>query len=767
VHAYKIYATVTGKGGSGGGSTAGSDGVGGAGHPTAKITGAYYTLASATGFGGYDSQQTGAPGGTSEATAGSYTTSLSTTRNSAAIASAGADSDRHNSVGPATATAVAQTSNGQLATAAETTNGSADTGQATATTAGFGVVTTVSAVATTSGLGTQNAQTEAAIGGTLPIEQGSSFGAFAFASGVPASGVNTIIAANSNISTALGGANAVILAYAAQGAAATGAAAGTQTLTSTDTFTVDAARLTGDLILGLAAPQFAGTPFTSLTLATTIGGVTDAGASGTFTTQAAAQSFFADDAIDLGAVSAVDGLTMQISETMVTSTSGDAFDNEMVLGATGGYGAPVFAGPAAIARPTASPEAVSGVSLSEIGNQTGESYSVTADDNFGTLALIQSGADVVTGSGSTSLTITGTLVDVNAALATLTDTDAASRADTIMWNANSVDGGDATLLYIGVVCFLAGTRILTGAGERPVEALCIGDKVMTLSGKGRPISWIGKGSAASTRGRRTATTPVIVRRGALADNVPTQDLRVTKGHSLYIDDVLIPVEFLINHRNIVWDDHAQNVTIYHIELETRDILIANGAAAESYRDDGNRWLFGNQNSNWDEPPQEPCAPVTTGGPIVDAIWRRLLDRAGPRPGLPLTDDPDLHLLVDGVRLDPARHAGAAIVFTLPSERKSVQVVSRAAAPAELGLARDPRMLGVALRRMTIGRDTRCLVVEAGDPAWVDGFHGFEPGEGLRWTDGNATVPPSLLRFFDGPLDLTLDVRGSTQYLAVG
>jgi hypothetical protein len=36
------------------------------------------------------------------------------------------------------------------------------------------------------------------------------------------------------------------------------------------------------------------------------------------------------------------------------------------------------------------------------------------------------------------------------------------------------------------------------------------------------------------------------------------------------------------------------------------------------------------------------------------------------------------------------------------------------------------MLGVALRRMTIGRDTRCLVVEAGDPAWVDGFHGFEP-----------------------------------------
>ena len=31
--------------------------------------------------------------------------------------------------------------------------------------------------------------------------------------------------------------------------------------------------------------------------------------------------------------------------------------------------------------------------------------------------------------------------------------------------------------------------------------------------------------------------------------------------------------------------------------------------------------------------------MLTGGAMVDAVWRRLLDRAGPRPGLPLTDDP--------------------------------------------------------------------------------------------------------------------------------
>src|SRR6201999_3052108 len=121
----------------------------------------------------------------------------------------------------------------------------------------------------------------------------------------------------------------------------------------------------------------------------------------------------------------------------------------------------------------------------------------------------------------------------------------------------------------------------------------------------------------ATRGRRGPATPVIVLRGALADNVPRRDLRVTKGHVLLVDGVLIPVEFLVNHHSICWDDRAQEVAVYHVELDRHDVLIANGAPAESYRDDGNRWLFQNANSGWHLPPQGPYAPVLTGGPIVD------------------------------------------------------------------------------------------------------------------------------------------------------
>jgi hypothetical protein len=101
--------------------------------------------------------------------------------------------------------------------------------------------------------------------------------------------------------------------------------------------------------------------------------------------------------------------------------------------------------------------------------------------------------------------------------------------------------------------------------------------------------------------------------------VPHQDLYVTKAHSLYIDGVLIPVEFLVNHRTIVWDDRAREVEIYHVELESHDILIANGVPAESFRDDGNRWLFQNAQTGTGLPPQEPYAPVLTGGSVVDAV----------------------------------------------------------------------------------------------------------------------------------------------------
>ena len=322
----------------------------------------------------------------------------------------------------------------------------------------------------------------------------------------------------------------------------------------------------------------------------------------------------------------------------------------------------------------------------------------------------------------------------------------------------SGDGAAVTLL-----CFCVDTMILTPSGERRVQHLSIGDTVVTASGTVRRIVWIGTGSVLATRGRRGAATPVIVRKGALGDNVPNRDLRVTKGHALFLEGVLIPVEYLVNHRTIEWDDRAQEVELYHIELETHDVLIANGALAESYRDDGNRWLFRNGNTGWGAEVQEPCAPVLTGGPVVDMVWRQLMDRAGARPGLPLTTEPDLHLVVDGCRVDAVSQHGEAHIFALAGCPREVRIVSRAAAPDELGVARDPRVLGIALRRIVLRQGTHFHMIKASDARLAEGFHAFEATNGWRWTSGDAVVPATLFERQTGPIELVLHVGCTSRY----
>lgn len=322
----------------------------------------------------------------------------------------------------------------------------------------------------------------------------------------------------------------------------------------------------------------------------------------------------------------------------------------------------------------------------------------------------------------------------------------------------SGDGAAVTLL-----CFCVDTLILTPSGEHRVQHLAIGDTVVTASGTMRRIVWIGTGSVLATRGRRGAATPVIVRRGALGDNVPNRDLRLTKGHALYLEGALIPVEYLVNHRTIEWDDRAVEVELYHIELETHDVLVANGASAESYRDDGNRWLFRNANTSWGATVQEPYAAVLTGGPVVDMVWQHLMDRAGARPGLPLTTDPDLHLVVDGCRIDAVSQHSEAHIFALATCPREVRIVSRCAAPDELGVARDPRVLGIALRQIVLRRGTRFHSIKAADARLAEGFHAFEATKRWRWTNGDAVVPATLFDRQTGPIELVLHVGCTSRY----
>jgi hypothetical protein len=78
--------------------------------------------------------------------------------------------------------------------------------------------------------------------------------------------------------------------------------------------------------------------------------------------------------------------------------------------------------------------------------------------------------------------------------------------------------------------------------------------------------------------------PVRISRSALGENVPCADLYVSPGHALFMDGALVPAHFLVNGRSIVREvpEGTKDIEYFHIELETHEIIFAEGAQVESF-----------------------------------------------------------------------------------------------------------------------------------------------------------------------------------------
>jgi len=174
----------------------------------------------------------------------------------------------------------------------------------------------------------------------------------------------------------------------------------------------------------------------------------------------------------------------------------------------------------------------------------------------------------------------------------------------------------------GFSCFLIGTRILTPRGEVPVEELTIGDLVDTLNGP-LPVKWIGrrrftKGASSSWH---SSVAPIRVARFALHDQYPHRDLYLSPGHSLFVDGVLIPVKHLVNDRLVVRAemDDREVIEYFHIELETHEIIFAEGAPAEALLVTDGREDFANfveyerLYGSEERPAMKPFAPIFSYG----------------------------------------------------------------------------------------------------------------------------------------------------------
>src|SRR6185437_13964321 len=127
--------------------------------------------------------------------------------------------------------------------------------------------------------------------------------------------------------------------------------------------------------------------------------------------------------------------------------------------------------------------------------------------------------------------------------------------------------------------------------------------------------------------------PVRVRAGAFGRGLPHRDLWLSPQHAVFVDGVLIPIIRLANGANVA-QVRVERVSYFHVELETHDVLLAEGLPAESFLDCGSRSGFANAPGPVDLHPtfkprswNDACAPLVESGELVEAVGDRLRARA--------------------------------------------------------------------------------------------------------------------------------------------
>lgn len=200
--------------------------------------------------------------------------------------------------------------------------------------------------------------------------------------------------------------------------------------------------------------------------------------------------------------------------------------------------------------------------------------------------------------------------------------DAIRLMDVVTGTDTQTFGTDAAM------CFAEGTLIATPKGETAVEALRIGDLVRTEDGRAVPVKWIGRQTMLKCfRGARAQL--VRIRAGALGNH---SDLDVTGDHGMLVEGHIINASALVNGDTIDWvplSETPDRFTVYHVETENHDVVLANGAPSETYIDVPARRGFDNYQEYLDlcgmeRPTPEMSRPRISSSRLVPPRLKELL-----------------------------------------------------------------------------------------------------------------------------------------------
>ncbi|MDQ2092728.1 Hint domain-containing protein [Rhodalgimonas zhirmunskyi] len=149
-----------------------------------------------------------------------------------------------------------------------------------------------------------------------------------------------------------------------------------------------------------------------------------------------------------------------------------------------------------------------------------------------------------------------------------------------------------------VPCFTPGTAIATPKGERMVEELKVGDKIITRDNGIQEIRWMGTRTLTGHElARAPQLRPILIQKGSLGDNLPEHDMLVSPQHrmlltgnktQLYFEEreVLAAAKHLTDMPGVD-EVGTLGVTYVHFMFDQHEVVLSNGAWTESFQPGAN------------------------------------------------------------------------------------------------------------------------------------------------------------------------------------
>jgi hypothetical protein len=159
-----------------------------------------------------------------------------------------------------------------------------------------------------------------------------------------------------------------------------------------------------------------------------------------------------------------------------------------------------------------------------------------------------------------------------------------------------INGSTLTFSEIAntIPCFTPGTGIATPKGERPVESLKVGDRVLTRDNGIQYVTWVGKKTLnLEDLEISPDLLPVMIRAGALGDGLPARDMMLSPNHRVLIvsemaqlyfeeSEVLVLAKHMTKMKGVE-TVKAPESTYIHFMCENHEIVLSDGAWTETFQ----------------------------------------------------------------------------------------------------------------------------------------------------------------------------------------